>query len=103
MRIYISGPMTSRPKLNFPAFMHAEMELHSLGHDVVSPARLSLDVWLESGLIDVIEADYWSSIPDNFWTEIDAILSKVTAEVAIFAELIALSAILVVVTALSAI
>lgn len=42
-RIYISGPMTGVPDLNFPAF-HAEAErLRGLGYEVVNPAELNPD------------------------------------------------------------
>lgn len=40
-RVYLSGPMTSLPDLNFPAF-HAEADrLRALGYDVVSPAEIT--------------------------------------------------------------
>lgn len=39
-RIYISGPMTGKPALNFPAFHRAAANLRALGHDVVNPAEL---------------------------------------------------------------
>lgn len=39
-RIYISGPMTGLPDLNFPAFHEAAAKLRALGHDVVNPAEL---------------------------------------------------------------
>ena len=42
-RLYLSGPMTGKPALNFPAF-HAEADrLRSLGYDVVNPAELNPD------------------------------------------------------------
>lgn len=37
MRLYISGPMTGLPDLNFPAFRAAQAELGALGHDTVNP------------------------------------------------------------------
>lgn len=42
-RIYISGPMTGEPELNFPAFHAAAARLRSCGHDVVNPAELNTD------------------------------------------------------------
>ena len=40
MRLYCSGPMTSYPLLNFPAFNEAEKKLLAAGFEVVNPARL---------------------------------------------------------------
>ena len=40
-RIYISGPMTGLPDLNFPAFNAAAAGLRSVGHEVVNPAELN--------------------------------------------------------------
>ncbi len=42
-RIYISGPMTGMPELNFPAFHAEAARLTSLGYDVVNPAELNPD------------------------------------------------------------
>ncbi len=39
-RIYLSGPMTERPDLNFPAFHAAAARLRALGYQVVSPAEI---------------------------------------------------------------
>lgn len=38
--IYISGPMTGLPDLNFPAFNAAARMLRDLGHDVRNPAEV---------------------------------------------------------------
>ncbi len=40
-RIYISGPMTGMPDLNFPAFHAEAARLTALGYDVVNPAELN--------------------------------------------------------------
>jgi hypothetical protein len=40
-KIYLSGPMTGLPELNYPAF-HAEAKrLRRLGYEVINPAELS--------------------------------------------------------------
>lgn len=39
-RIYISGPMTGKPALNFPAFHAAAAQLRAVGLEVVNPAEL---------------------------------------------------------------
>jgi len=42
-RIYIAGPMTGLPDLNFPAF-HAEADrLRALGYEVSNPAEINPD------------------------------------------------------------
>ena len=39
MLIYIAGPMTGLPDLNFPAFDAAERQLRDAGYDVLNPTR----------------------------------------------------------------
>ena len=39
--IYLSGPMTGLPKLNFPAFHAAAKQLRALGYIVINPAELN--------------------------------------------------------------
>ena len=43
MRVYLSGPMSGLPDLNFPAFHAEAARLRALGHDVVSPAEVNPD------------------------------------------------------------
>jgi nucleoside 2-deoxyribosyltransferase len=38
-KIYISGPMTGLPELNFPAFIQAAARLRAMGFEVVNPAE----------------------------------------------------------------
>ena len=38
-RIYIAGPMTGLPELNYPAFHAAAAKLRALGHHVENPAE----------------------------------------------------------------
>lgn len=40
-RIYISGPMTGLPELNFPAFNAAAAALRAKGLEVVNPAEIN--------------------------------------------------------------
>lgn len=42
-RIYIAGPMTGYPELNFPFFNAAAKSLREQGHDVVNPAEIVND------------------------------------------------------------
>jgi hypothetical protein len=43
MRIYIAGPMSGLPDLNFPAFNAAAHQLRACGHEVVNPAEINAD------------------------------------------------------------
>lgn len=42
-RIYVSGPMTGQPNLNFPAFHEAAAQLRAAGYEVVNPAEINPD------------------------------------------------------------
>lgn len=42
-QIYLSGPMTGMPELNFPAFHAEARRLTALGYNVVNPAELNPD------------------------------------------------------------
>ena len=57
-RIYIAGPMTGLPELNFPAFHAMAAHLRSLGHHVVNPAEINVDPakgWAECMRADIRE------------------------------------------------
>lgn len=43
MKLYVSGPMSNLPDLNFPAFHAAASRLRAAGYDVVNPAELNPD------------------------------------------------------------
>lgn len=43
MKLYLAGPMTGYPELNFPSFHAEAARLRSLGHEVVNPAELNPD------------------------------------------------------------
>lgn len=40
-KVYVAGPMTGYPELNYPAFHATAARLRGLGFDVVSPAELN--------------------------------------------------------------
>jgi hypothetical protein len=42
-RIYVAGPMSGLPELNFPAFHAAAAKLRAQGFDVVNPAEINSD------------------------------------------------------------
>ena len=41
MKVYLSGPMTGLPDLNFPAFIAEAERLRALGYEVVSPVEIN--------------------------------------------------------------
>lgn len=45
--IYISGPMTGKPDLNFPAFHRAATYLRAKGYEVVNPAEFGEEPGME--------------------------------------------------------
>lgn len=42
-KIYIAGPMTGMPDLNFPAFHGEACWLRAMGNEVVNPAEINAD------------------------------------------------------------
>lgn len=58
MRIYVAGPMTGLPELNFPAFHAAAKKLRALGNDVINPAEINIDPaagWSECMRADIAQ------------------------------------------------
>jgi nucleoside 2-deoxyribosyltransferase len=56
--IYISGPMTGLPDLNFPAFHEAAKNLRAAGYQVVNPAEKNEEgdpsmAWLDYMRLDI--------------------------------------------------
>lgn len=43
MKLYISGPMTGYPDLNFPAFNKEALRLRMLGWEVINPVDINSD------------------------------------------------------------
>jgi len=54
-RIYISGPMSGLPDLNFPAFHSEAARLRALGYSVENPAEINHDN--EAGWHDCMRRD----------------------------------------------
>lgn len=55
-RVYIAGPMTGLPELNFPAFHAAAKSLRQAGFDAVNPAEINADTaasWLDCMRADI--------------------------------------------------
>lgn len=58
MKIYIAGPMTGLPDLNFPAFHAEAAKLRAEGYEVVNPAEINPDpgaAWIECMRADIRE------------------------------------------------
>ncbi|WP_295855250.1 DUF4406 domain-containing protein [uncultured Xylophilus sp.] len=56
MRVYIAGPMSGYPELNFPAFHAAAAALRAEGHHVENPAEINADPsaqWLDCMRMDI--------------------------------------------------
>lgn len=56
-RVYLSGPMTGLPDLNFPAFHAAAAQLRAQGLEVVNPAEINVDAskgWEECMRADIM-------------------------------------------------
>jgi len=43
IRVYVAGPMTGKPDLNFPAFHGAAASLRASGYEVINPAEINPD------------------------------------------------------------
>lgn len=55
MRIYVAGPMTGLPDLNFPAFHRAAHALRYRGHEAINPAEINAGQ--TAGWIECMRAD----------------------------------------------
>lgn len=69
-RIYISGPMTGLPGLNFGAFNSAAGQLRALGYEVINPAEkqselgeLTWEEYLREDLRDMLTCDTIALLP----------------------------------------
>lgn len=67
MILYIAGPMTGMPELNYPLFNTVEQILRGLGYDILNPARQSAGLtwaqYMRLGLKDVTDADAIALLP----------------------------------------
>lgn len=52
MILYIAGPMTGRPDMNYPAFRTAGAELRAVGYEVLNPADVDAMHKRELGDVD---------------------------------------------------
>lgn len=43
MKVYVAGPMSGLPDLNFPAFHAKAKHLREFGYEVINPAEINID------------------------------------------------------------
>ncbi len=56
MRLYLAGPMSGLPELNFPVFHAEAARLRALGFEIVNPAEINADTaatWLDCMRADI--------------------------------------------------
>lgn len=69
MKLYIAGPMTGYPDLNYPAFHIAEEKLRAAGYETLNPAPNDPPekTWLNfmrMSLVQISQADGVALLPD---------------------------------------
>jgi len=55
MKLYLAGPMTGIPQLNYPLFQAEAARLRQLGYEVVSPAEINANA--EDGWVPCMRRD----------------------------------------------
>jgi hypothetical protein len=55
VKLYLAGPMTGYPQLNFPLFHAETARLRGLGFEIVNPAEINADS--AAGWLDCMRAD----------------------------------------------
>ena len=87
-RIYIAGPMTGLPDLNFPAFHAEAARLRALGYEVSNPAEINPDPtagWeacMRADIAELVKCDGVALLPG--WERIESVeaLSRTEQRVA---------------------
>ena len=54
MNLYIAGPMSGMPDLNYPLFFETEKRLTELGHNPINPARIDMAEEADAALANAI-------------------------------------------------
>lgn len=55
MKLYVAGPMTGLPELNFPEFERVATALRAKGHEIISPHEVCPDK--EMAWVDAMKRD----------------------------------------------
>lgn len=75
MKLYLAGPMTGYPELNFPLFHAEAARLRSAGFDIVNPAEINADPtagWLtcmRDDIAQLVRCDGVALLPGWFKSE----------------------------------
>lgn len=70
MKLYLAGPMTGLPELNFPLFHAEAARLRGLGYEVVNPAEVNADpkaCWLacmRNDIEQLVHCDGVATLPN---------------------------------------
>lgn len=73
MKLYLAGPMTGIPELNYPLFISEAARLRALGYEVVSPAEINAgkeDGWvpcMRRDIPELVKCDGIALLPG--WTQ----------------------------------
>lgn len=83
--VYISGPMSGLPNLNFDEFNKATEKFRSEGWNVVNPAEVNPDLnadWIECIIADIVAMKDCTHIYmlDNWQSSYGAVIEKTVAE-----------------------
>lgn len=82
MKLYIAGPMTGLPKMNYPTFEEAAKKLIEAGYEVISPRDYNIIEWIpgmKRALHDVVDAN-GIAVLDNWKSSRGATLELYIAE-----------------------
>lgn len=70
MKLYVCGPMSGLPGLNFDAFFEADKKLRDAGYDVLNPAdragrtpNMPWEWYMRRGIKDVCDSDGLAVLP----------------------------------------
>jgi hypothetical protein len=73
-RLYLAGPMTDLPELNFPAFHAEAARLRALGYTVINPAEINSDPtaeWIDCMCADIPQLIGCDGIEASMGLDID--------------------------------
>jgi hypothetical protein len=80
-RLYLSGPMSNLPDMNFPAFHSMAARLRAAGHQVVNPAEINpgggtWDECMRRDIVELMRCDTVATLPG--WLSSEGAFLEVT-------------------------